>query len=50
MQDPERVRAKQLGATYQPHFVLLDAEGGIVDTWEGGGNEAIWAAMVAKLP
>ena len=50
MQDPERSRARRLGADYQPHFILLDAEGGVVDTWEGGGDEAVWEAMLAKLP
>jgi hypothetical protein len=50
MQDPERARARRLGADYQPHFVLLDAEGRIVDTWEGGGDAAVWEAMLAKLP
>ena len=50
MQDPERARARKLGATYQPHFVLLDADGGIVDTLEGGGDSDTWSAMLAKLP
>jgi hypothetical protein len=50
MQDPERARARKLGATYQPHFILLDARGGIVDTWEGGGGAEVWSAMLAKLP
>ena len=50
MQDPQRARAKRLGASYQPHFVLLDAQGGIVDTWEGRGDAAVWDAMLAKLP
>jgi hypothetical protein len=50
LQDPLRERAARLGATYQPHFILLDAEGGIVDTWEGGGDVAVWSAMLAKLP
>jgi hypothetical protein len=50
MQDPERERARRLGATYQPHFILLDAAGGIVDTWEGRGDAEIWGAMLAKLP
>jgi hypothetical protein len=48
--DPERALARRLGATYQPHFILVDASGRIVDTWEGGGDDAIWAAMLAKLP
>jgi hypothetical protein len=50
MQDPRRERARQLGATYQPHFILLDADGGVVDTWEGGADASVWSAMVAKLP
>jgi hypothetical protein len=50
MQDPERARARRLGADYQPHFVLLDREGRIVDTWEGGGDDGVWEAMLAKLP
>ena len=50
MLDPERERARSLGATYQPHFVLLDAAGRIVDTWEGRGDAEIWGAMLAKLP
>ena len=50
IQDPQRDRARSLGATYQPHFILVDAKGGIVDTWEGGGDAGVWAAMTAKLP
>jgi hypothetical protein len=50
IQDPERARARRLGAEYQPHFILVDARGRVVDTWEGGGDEAIWADMLAKLP
>jgi len=50
MQDPERMRARQLGADYQPHFILLDAEGRVVDEWEGGGDAGVWEAMLAKLP
>jgi len=50
LSDPQRARAKQLGATYQPHFILVDAQGRIVDTWEGAGDSSIWGAMLAKLP
>ena len=50
LQDPERERARRLGATYQPHFVLVDADGAIVDSHEGGGDAGVWEAMVAKLP
>ena len=50
IQDPDRDRARQLGATYQPYFVLVDAHGGTVDIWDRGGDDAIWQAMLAKLP
>jgi hypothetical protein len=50
MQDPARERARKLGATYQPHFILLDARGRVVDAWEGGGDADLWEAMLAKLP
>ncbi len=50
IQDPERRRARRLGADYQPHFILVDAKGRIVATWEGRGNEAVWEAMREKLP
>jgi hypothetical protein len=48
--DPDRARARRLGADYQPHFILVDAEGGIVASHEGGADEGIWAAMLAQLP
>jgi hypothetical protein len=50
MQDPERARARELGADYQPHFVLVDADGRIADTWEGGADEEVWSGMLAQLP
>ena len=50
MQDSDRARARQLGATYQPHFILLDANGRVVDSWEGGGDAGVWEGMLAKLP
>ena len=50
LQDPDRARARRLGATYQPHFILIDAKGRIVDMWEGGGDAEVWEAMLAKLP
>jgi hypothetical protein len=50
LQDPERTRARVLGADYQPHFILLDAEGRVADTWEGGGDAEVWEAMLAELP
>ncbi len=50
IQDPARERARLFGATYQPHFVLVDADGAVVDSHEGGGDAAVWEAMLAKLP
>ena len=50
IQDPDRTRARRFGATYQPHFILVDARGRVVDTWERGGDAGIWDAMLAKLP
>jgi hypothetical protein len=48
--DPERKLARRLGADYQPHFILVDAVGRIVDSWEGRGDDVVWAAMLEKLP
>lgn len=50
MQDPARERARRFGATYQPHFILVDARGGVVDSWEGGGDATIWQQMLDQLP
>jgi hypothetical protein len=43
-------RARSLGADYQPHFILVDANGDSVDTWEGGGDAEVWSGMLARLP
>lgn len=50
IQDPDRERARSLGASYQPHFVLVDGDGRIVASHEGRGDAEIWAALVAQLP
>ena len=50
IQDADRTRARRFGATYQPHFILVDANGDIVDAWEGGGDDEVWSAMLARLP
>ena len=42
--------AKRLGADYQPYVALVDPEGEIVATLDGGGTEAEWAAMLDQLP
>jgi hypothetical protein len=43
------VLAKRLGADYQPFVALVDADGETVATLDGGGTEAEWSAMLAKL-
>jgi hypothetical protein len=48
--DPDRARARTLGADYQPHFILVDADGRIAGSHEGGGDAETWAALLAKLP
>jgi hypothetical protein len=49
IQDPQRRLAKRLGADYQPYVAVLDAEGEIVATFDGGGDEATWEALVDQL-
>jgi hypothetical protein len=48
--DPDRVRARTLGADYQPHFVLVDADGRVVASHDGGADEEIWSGLLARLP
>jgi hypothetical protein len=47
--DPQRTRARRLGADYQPAFILLDAKGRIVAGFAGGGTPARWSALLARL-
>jgi peroxiredoxin len=47
--DPDRERARRLGADYQPVVILVDAEGGIVGRHEGRGDEAIWSELASRL-
>jgi hypothetical protein len=49
LHDPERELARSLGATYQPHVLLFDADGAPVGSFEGGGTAADWEALVARL-
>jgi hypothetical protein len=48
--DLRRVRARALGAEYQPYVVVVDAEGRVVARHAGAGTDAIWEALAAKLP
>jgi hypothetical protein len=47
--DPDRVLAQRLGADYQPYFAAVDERGEIVATHDGGGDDAIWSGLLAKL-
>jgi len=49
IKDPTRELAKRLGATYQPFVALLDERGEVVATYDGGGDEAAWTAMLERL-
>jgi hypothetical protein len=48
--DPERRRATQLGAEYQPYVAVISADGRIVASYAGGGEAATWEALIARLP
>jgi hypothetical protein len=48
--DPERRRAKQLGAEYQPYVAVIDADGRMVASYAGGGDASVWEALIERLP
>lgn len=50
IQDPQRDRARTLGADYQPHVIVVDAEGQIVTSLEGRGEAATWESLAEQLP
>jgi hypothetical protein len=43
------VRARSLGAEYQPHVIVVDEEGRIVGSFEGGGEKADWEALAERV-
>jgi hypothetical protein len=47
--DPERERAKRLGADYQPVVILVDSQGRIVGRHEGEGDDEIWSGLASRL-
>lgn len=47
--DPERRVAKNIGADYQPYVALFDENGVRIATHDGGGDEAEWSALLARL-
>lgn len=46
LHDPDRELARSLGATYQPHVILFDADGELVDSFRGGGTADDWDALL----
>lgn len=47
--DTRRERARSLGGEYQPFVALIDEEGRLVDTYDGGGTPEDWEALLEKL-
>jgi len=43
------VRARRLGAEYQPHVFLIDKNGRVVGSFEGGGEGADWESLAKQL-
>jgi hypothetical protein len=49
IRDPERALARRFGMTYQPAFILIDAKGRYVASFQDAGTEKRWNALVEKL-
>jgi hypothetical protein len=49
IRDPGRELARKLGADYQPHFIVVDADGRIAGWHEGGGDAETWEALAAPV-
>lgn len=49
IQDRARERARSLGAEYQPHVFVVDEDGRIVGSFEGGGDDADWEALAERV-
>jgi hypothetical protein len=49
IRDPNRELARTLGADYQPHFFVVDEEGRVASSHEGGGDAAVWEALAAEV-
>ena len=47
--DPRRKRALRFGATYQPAFFLVDAQGRYVAGFQGAGSPALWDRLLRQL-
>ena len=49
VEDPERRRARFLGAEYQPHVIVLGPDGEVLDRFGGQGTPADWEALAARV-
>lgn len=49
IEDPARERARVLGATYQPHVIVLGPDGEVVDRYAGAGTAADWQALADRV-
>jgi hypothetical protein len=49
IEDPERRLARSIGADYQPHVILFDADGRFAGRFEGGGTAADWEDLAARI-
>jgi hypothetical protein len=47
--DTRRERARSLGGEYQPFVALIDKDGRLVATHDGGGTREDWEALLEKL-
>lgn len=49
--DNATLQARQTyGFRYQPHFILLDAEGNIINEWLGYNSANVFTEAFAELP
>jgi hypothetical protein len=49
LRDTGRERARSLGGEYQPYVALIDEEGRLVATFDGGGTHDDWEALLEQL-
>lgn len=47
--DPRRELARRLGVAGQPAVVVLDEQGDVVARHLGGGDDAAWEALIARI-
>lgn len=47
--DTRRERARALGGEYQPYVALIDEQGRLVATYDGGGTHEDWEALLDRL-